>query len=1495
MKTRMTFSHSGHRGLIRLAVAMVAACSMFHDPVFAQKPPYPVILIHGLGSNHRIWEEEGGIVQQFQGFGWSDGGVIQVTLDYRRNRLSLLDSKEVDIHLFTSTLPTGDFYRVNFDVDATFTRIAEDKDNLASLSRPLSAGDLEMFVNTLGHFRAGDIIRIHDEFIGIENILADRLIVIRGLYGSQLTDHGLGAQIFVLSNQSNQASIAKQAYGLKLAIDAVKAATQASKVILVGHSMGGLAARRYIQDPQLFQNDVAKLVTLSTPHLGSDKSNLPFESLLGLDNRSDAIRDLRYKRDFHLLAIPPTEEYGDATFLFGGSEGMPFQDFKFYHYDFDADGQESQTLMGLNYEPWLFNVPMTAIIGTGGGDDDGVVQVERQYFWRSVAGTPRVFGDTVKTDRTHITAPSLGWQGITTDYATLMRGLDEPNDPVAAYAINLNEAYHCFSFARNHALLTDTDWFTFELAQSGAISIFLSDLPTAGQNITTIVSLFLGSNLQDTILVGRNTGGRDRIYLTSPMLAAGSYALRIVSAPNENGWKQPMTLRVAYRERQQPSYHLKITDTKTDALHPRIAVEANGASHVVWQDFRDGNWEIYFALLDASGNFLRRDVRVTNNSTASTKPDVSIDDTGRSYIVWLEGGTVKFCVLDREGNKIVGDVQISGGDSDNPAISTIASGRSHVVWQRREITFYYVYFAQFDANGQRIGNEIRLSDWDLIGGIDKSPAIDNDAGGNSYLLWRDLNTATMPLITHALFYAKVNDNRSIATRARVLNQDKAEHPAIAASSPYLFLVCSDNRGSGYGIYSLTNVDNDYRIDEGGVNARHPSVGYDLTHNAYITWVDERDGNEEIYLAHLDPQNRRTGADLRVTDSPGRSTLPAVEMDGAGNYFMVWQDNSDGDWDLWITRGPAPYTAQLLPDLTVTAMAGPAQGNMNQPVMVQVTVNRSGGPLTLGSYVLVRVFASSDQIWDENDLWLGQSTEQQFLNADLNRDGTVTANLSCLLPELPGTYYYLAVVDPVHFHPELDDGNNVFAGNLFNVAQSPGQRFTLGFPLAQSDPYTAQINSVFDHSLSTPYRGDNVVIAHTGEKGERKFGSDEDGYAQESGESFIVNGSYRGANARSTILYYDGHPGIDYHGDTGREVYAAADGTVILIEGTPDQPTGNGTLEIDHGNGYHTLYLHLSKYARVKNDAVQRGDLIGYVGNTGKSTGPHLHFEVRRGGIPLDPYGWQGIGADVYGRQVNEFLWEVTSGQTEWTFDESFEKWRTRDALNKGVNRALGGKWVLDPGADPGIISPTLTAVAAEQYPEIELRMSANGGGTSMAKLYFKTTPDQSYTEERSIAFSPTVVADNTQRIFRAVTREHPLWRGQIVEIRIDPSERGDPASSNDLIYIDYVKCNTGVTAVEDLAAELPSRYDLMQNYPNPFNPETTITFALPVAAHTKVRIFDVLGREVQKLVDETMQPGYHKVIWDGKDTTGRPVPSGVYLYKMQAGEFVAVKKSVVIR
>ena len=115
------------------------------------------------------------------------------------------------------------------------------------------------------------------------------------------------------------------------------------------------------------------------------------------------------------------------------------------------------------------------------------------------------------------------------------------------------------------------------------------------------------------------------------------------------------------------------------------------------------------------------------------------------------------------------------------------------------------------------------------------------------------------------------------------------------------------------------------------------------------------------------------------------------------------------------------------------------------------------------------------------------------------------------------------------------------------------------------------------------------------------------------EGEVVSGY--GNRVHPIFGYVRFHAGVDFANHMGDPIFAAASGTVIQVKSR--EGYGN-TIIIDHGGGWSTLYAHLSQYNASLNQQVEIGQTIGYVGSTGWSTGPHLHFEVRYRGSPRDP-------------------------------------------------------------------------------------------------------------------------------------------------------------------------------------------------------------------------------------------------------------------------------------
>ncbi len=102
------------------------------------------------------------------------------------------------------------------------------------------------------------------------------------------------------------------------------------------------------------------------------------------------------------------------------------------------------------------------------------------------------------------------------------------------------------------------------------------------------------------------------------------------------------------------------------------------------------------------------------------------------------------------------------------------------------------------------------------------------------------------------------------------------------------------------------------------------------------------------------------------------------------------------------------------------------------------------------------------------------------------------------------------------------------------------------------------------------------------------------------------------------------------------------------------------------------------------------------------------------------------------------------------------------------------------------------------------------------------------------------------------------------------------------------------TAVNDRTSQPVLTFELAPNYPNPFNPETTIRYQVARSVKVHLTIYNVLGQKVRTLVDGLKPAGAHRIVWNGKDERGVSLPTGMYFYKMKAGEFVKVRKMLLL-
>ena len=186
--------------------------------------------------------------------------------------------------------------------------------------------------------------------------------------------------------------------------------------------------------------------------------------------------------------------------------------------------------------------------------------------------------------------------------------------------------------------------------------------------------------------------------------------------------------------------------------------------------------------------------------------------------------------------------------------------------------------------------------------------------------------------------------------------------------------------------------------------------------------------------------------------------------------------------------------------------------------------------------------------------------------------------------------------------------------------------------------------------------------------------------------------------------------------------------------------------------------------------------------------------------------------------------------------------------------------------------PECELVSVTPGPPTTLRVRVRDGGSGLADVRVIQAKNADVTV-------PDFEQGLTTRLF--VTAEK-LSEGQRATLVLEVED----------VAGNVTTCDPVLTTV---STEVPETFVLGQNYPNPFNPTTTIRFALAERADVRLAVYDVAGREVALLVSDRMEAGSYEVAWEGRDGSGRALPSGLYLYRIEAGPFTETRVMALVK
>lgn len=851
-----------------------------------------------------------------------------------------------------------------------------------------------------------------------------------------------------------------------------------------------------------------------------------------------------------------------------------------------------------------------------------------------------------------------------------------------------------------------------------------------------------------------------------------------------------------YAQRYDPmgnplSSNFKVSDDTGTFTQGNPAVTLNGTKNfvIVWQDNRSGNYDIYIQRLDSLGISLGPNFKV-NDDTGSAEqsyPSIASDSSGNFVITWEDT---------RNGNDdIYAQVYNSTGvpsgpnfkvnddtgskDQGVPSISMNGRGQFTISWQDYRNGNLDIYAQRFDSFGNPIGHNFRVND-DTGSAHQFSPATAMDAAGNSVITWTDSRNG----------YSDIYAQRYDSSGSAIGSNFKVNEPWVA------------------------------------VYMEHSDVAMNRSGSFVVTWDFYWTGTSYRYLyaQRFDSSGAPLGTNFKVNDLL-QSTwqhFPAIAMDDSSKFVITWQDLRNGNWDIYAQR----YK--------------PSGAYFSSNFKVSDNTRLSGTSDQM--YPAIAVDGSGDFIITWEDWRCGEYCP--YIYAQRYSYAGTPLDTNFRVDSILGIAPSVAMNSSGNFIVVWRDYQCQYVGH-----STP--------PICWSDDVHARRYSRFGTPLGPSFRVNDIV------------GSADGAYpsaiALDSYDNFIITWlDYRNNNLDGNVdIYaqrYDsyGTPvGINFkvNDDTG---IAGQNYPAVGIDGF-----GNSIITwLDQRNGWWP-----DIYA-------QRYNSVGASVGADFKVNENIANQVRTHPV---------IAVSRSGRSI--IAWE----NTRTAEDSSYILAQRLDPSGnrEGPSIIVNSSYVVTDWWQP--------AIASDDSGNFVLAWSDYQCNINQTACFSDDVYAQKYSSSGILAGGPYLIPDERYAASSQVYPSVAVNNSSIFFTWMD-SRKG-----NWDIYAKVVDWNW--TKVEDEQnAGLPKSFELSQNYPNPFNPITTIPFQAgsseQVAGrpiHTTLKIYNILGQKVRTLVDEEKAPGNYKVIWDGKDNSGREVTSGIYFYQLKTKDYTNTKKMVLLR
>jgi hypothetical protein len=911
--------------------------------------------------------------------------------------------------------------------------------------------------------------------------------------------------------------------------------------------------------------------------------------------------------------------------------------------------------------------------------------------------------------------------------------------------------------------------------------------------------------------------------------------------------------------------------------------------YIIWTDYQfepeDGDVFAQHVLSDGTLAWNEDGIPLSTVVGMQTSLNMCVDGLGGAFAIWndLSSGEGQIYATHLSAN---GDVVSPGtgvpiitspGGHLKVSIELGGAGYATMVWEDSRIEGEAdIYTQRIDVNCNTLWSvpeEGGIPICNIQNVEQKAPKVTHVSGDTTVVVWEDYrnNFANSDIYIQ---YLDGNGNILLAENGFPLcNEDSKQlSPRVKANSEYAFVVWEDFRGhpAWADIYAQAfSPSNGLQWEEDGKSISiairpqsqppEPRLTIDNNNGAYIVWMDERNASfpeVEIYLQHISASGNISFEDngLVICDAPSLQFSPLVRTSGNdGGALVIWGDSRTGSPGLYVQHVNST-TGVSITDNGLEKYFG-IDGNAFAPQSLYLGNNktllywedyRGGGsnPQTYGQIISGEVGSN----FEINGVRLSENPVQKNPKAVKTGDHIF---LSFISEDEWGVKTQTFQVLDFDLNPIGEPNGTVIYPNPFDMDQP------------YSKLVTGEDGFVYVAFSDTRFWDIDIYLQKYDEFGNPQW---EDG-------GVLITDAAGDDNVEAVEPIPGGGCMVFWYGGVWNDLNAYCQ--AINGEGTTPEGWSSESLNLSTGLGYQfdvkTAVLQngvFSIWKDTRNDTMTMADIYGQVINfDGTIAG------IENGFVITNEENDQNNPTINMNNIQNEVLicWEDFANGTDFDLVcKSFDPL----TLSEGEEIVIAGEAgdqtvpfvsVSQSGSYLIIWEDSRSGGTSDIYMQ---EMNASGtifedGGVNVCSADF---------DQREPGVSIYSEADNSYLLF---------WK--------DYRSSGKAFLMNN--YAQSLTLSTMTIAEESL----PLSFHISQNYPNPFNPITRITYSIPKESQVTISIFNLLGQKIVDLVSQNITPGEYSMTWNGTNRSGEAVPSGIYIYSIEADEFQSSKKMVMIK